>query len=434
MKILDPSGASGLTVDRSGGDETVSFLVLGDTGEGDESQFAVVGSLLSQAAGTDFMFICSDVIYPAGGVEEYQDKFFWPYREYPGAIYAIPGNHDWYDDCVAFMHWFCGVESPPPQAPLGLSPKLLLRRLLWRRPRRPNPERLAAMNTFALPGQPGSYFAIDTGPLLLVGIDTGITGGVDAGQAAWLKRISRQSPKPKILLTGKPIYVDGEYHAGRIENSAETVDQIVTAAEHNYIAAIGGDIHNYQRYPVQLDDGRKMLYLVSGGGGAFMHETHSIPNIDRTRIGERVSEEEFRCYPLRGDSLSLYSKLYARKLLGRLRGAREVPPEEAAAYLAEHLGVQPVREEGIAVSEHSRRAADALMQLPGRGRGALHIPFSEWLDWNEAPLFKSFLRIDASAGEVRICCFAATGCAGQEGEPPVEDELVWTADAPSGWQ
>lgn len=432
MKALDPSGGSDLTVDRTRADGATSFLVLGDTGEGDESQFAVVKPLLSKADGTDFMFICSDVIYPAGGVTEYEDKFFWPYREYPGAIYAVPGNHDWYDDCTAFMRWFCGAETAPPNESPGLSPKCWLRRLLWRRPPRTSASELAKMKTFAMPGQPGPYFAIDTGPLLLVGIDTGIIGGIDAQQAAWLKRVSRQSPKPKILLTGKPIYVDGEHHPGPIEGSKETVDEIVTAAEHNYIAAIGGDIHNYQRYPVRLEDGRTMLYLVSGGGGAFMHETHAIPNLDQTEIGKRVAEDEFRCYPLRSDSLSLYSKLYARKLglLGRLGGTREISPEEAAAFLGEQLGVAPTRGTEVALSDESRRSAETLMKLPGRGRGALHLPFSEWLDWNEAPLFKSFLRIDANQGEVRIHCFGATGCAAQDERPPLEDELVWTAQ---GW-
>jgi hypothetical protein len=32
-------------------------------------------------------------------------------------------------------------------------------------------------------------------------------------------------------------------------------------------------------------------------------------------------------------------------------------------------------------------------------------------DWDEPPMFKNFLRIDASDKEVRIGCFAATGCA-----------------------
>lgn len=71
--------------------------------------------------------------------------------------------------------------------------------------------------------------------------------------------------------TGKPLRVNGQLDLGRIEGGG-TVDEIVQAAEHNYIAAIGGDVHNYQRYPVTLEDGRRIQYIVSGGGGAFMNE------------------------------------------------------------------------------------------------------------------------------------------------------------------
>jgi hypothetical protein len=57
--------------------------------KGDASQYAVVPPLLAQGADTDFLFICSDVIYPAGGVDAYRDKFFRAYRDYPGPIYAV---------------------------------------------------------------------------------------------------------------------------------------------------------------------------------------------------------------------------------------------------------------------------------------------------------------------------------------------------------
>jgi hypothetical protein len=38
-------------------------------------------------------------------------------------------------------------------------------------------------------------------------------------------------------------------------------------------------------------------------------------------------------------------------------------------------------------------------------------------------MFKSFLRVDAGPDEVHIRCFAATGCASQQDDPPVEDSL-----------
>ena len=48
---------------------------MGDTGEDDASQYAVLPAVEAATEGTDFMVICSDVIYPAGGAEGYADKF-----------------------------------------------------------------------------------------------------------------------------------------------------------------------------------------------------------------------------------------------------------------------------------------------------------------------------------------------------------------------
>jgi len=53
-----------------------------------------------------------------------------------------------------------------------------------------------------------------------VAIDTGITNSLDRDQGDWLRRVSAD-PRPKILLTGKPIYVDGEHHPGQIEGGGK---------------------------------------------------------------------------------------------------------------------------------------------------------------------------------------------------------------------
>ncbi|QXJ20516.1 metallophosphoesterase [Actinomadura graeca] len=406
-----------------------SFVLLGDTGEGDKSQYAVVPPLLHAAADTDFMIIASDVIYPAGDAGEYPEKFFRPYKDYPGPIYAVPGNHDWYDGLRGFLHIFCDLDedcSPPRwRGTLGFLP-----RLLWRRPGTVDTAALAeARRTYrGAPGQqaaqPGPYWAIDTPSLRIIGIDTGITGRVDREQGAWLREVSA-GPKPKMLVTGKPIYVDDDHRPGPIEGGG-TVDEIVRDPAHHYVAAIGGDIHNYQHYPVPLDDGRTIHYLVSGGGGAFMHGTHTIP---RTSV---VDESRFRCYPLRGDSLSRYSRLYGRWL--RLPRLFELTPEEATAVIEHRLGIEPGR--GYLDPRPSRRArfVAGMLGVP-RGRRARprfsHLPVrklpqrfrSELADWDTPPFFKSFLRVDVTESELRIRCYAATGCGDHETSPPCEDEV-----------
>jgi Calcineurin-like phosphoesterase len=416
----------------------LSFLVMGDTGEGDGSQLAVVPPLLAHARDAAFLFICSDVIYPAGGIDDYLPKFFVPYVDFPAPIYAVPGNHDWYDDATGFMYWFCGQERAPARTRGRPFSRAWLRDMLWRRAPRADPDVVAAVRALVRPagqrvGQPAPYFALDVGELRLVAIDTGITGRIDRDQGAWLREVS-QGSRPKVLLTGKPIYVDGHYDPGAIEDDPTTIDDVVRDPEHHYLAAIGGDIHNYQRYPVRLGDGRTIVYLVSGGGGAFMHATHAIPNIDTTGV---VSEADFRCYPLRGDCLSRYSVLYGRKL--RFVGGDRllyVRPDAAAAIIGRRLGVPATRASAREVTPtwRERLSARVLLRLPGRGKRALHLPFSEWLDWNEPPMFKSFLRFDVDDGELTIRCLAATGCAAQQDDPPVEDTLQARRTESGAWE
>src|SRR4051812_24237125 len=275
----------------------VSFALVGDPGEGDASQAAVARPLMTLRDECDFMVICSDVNYPIGDVNEYAWKFYEPYEQWTKPIYALPGNHDWYDEAHGFMFHFCGTD--PPATGVRRPP-------LWRRPR---PVKTVAHECRATrPGgrggfQPAPYVLIDAGPLALVCIDTGIRGDLDPDQGDWLLRVSRDVRKPKVLLTGKPLIVDGGYHPGTIEGAAHTVDDIVREPAHGYVASIGGDIHNYQRYPATLDDGRRMEYVVSGGGGAFMHATHRIARVDIAG----VDEDRFRCFPLRGDSLWFYA-------------------------------------------------------------------------------------------------------------------------------
>jgi len=400
-----------------------SFLVLGDTGEGDRSQYAVVPGLLKEGAGTSLMIIASDVIYPVGSVNDYPLKFFLPYQSYPAPIYAVPGNHDWYDGLGGFMRIFCDATGQP--APRWRGRFGVLARLLWRRPTLADKASLAAGRALrSAPGQqarqPGPYWAIDTPHLRIIGIDTGIEGDIDGDQADWLRRVSAGA-KPKLLITGKPLIVDNERHP-------RTIGEIVTDPACNYVAVIGGDIHNYQRYPVTAGDGRTIQYIVSGGGGAFMAATHVIPKVTV------VDEDDFTCYPLRGDSLAFYSRLYGRRL--HMRWFFELTYEQAAAAIARRLGLTPTRQEAHGARPSLRaRLVAVLLGVPGRGRAATrwfrlpvknvyHRLFSSSSDSDRPPFFKSFLRLDVAADALRIRCFAATGWLEHERHPPVEDEVT----------
>lgn len=299
--------------------------------------------------------------------------------------------------------------------------------------------------------QPGSYFALDAGPLLLVGIDLGLCGRVDRDQARWLAEVSRGDPRPKVLISSKPTYADGRYTPCTVVGGG-TVDDIVRDPAANYVAVVSGEIHNYQRYPVAVPGGRTIQYVVCGAAGAFTQGTHTVGRIEIQNPDPSlppVLEDDVRLYPLRGDSLSFFSELYARRAeesrmfrqLLRLRGFHSadllrVRPSVAGRLMEELTGAPARRDDSVAapVAEEAerqaaeRRAAQFIRWLPDGHLGELYYPY--W-DWDEPPFFKCFLRVDATADEVRFRLFAATGCAEHDDDPPLEDEFTWTREA--GW-
>jgi hypothetical protein len=349
-----------LIVDRS---SSSSFIVLGDPGEQDASQYVVVPALREQAAGVDFMVICSDVIYPSGDVNDYVDGFYVPYGELPGLpILALPGNHDWYEGLTGFMWHFCGkgplsaaAFRPRRGTPLREWPA----RLLWRRPSKPRPRlRLEQRRAARAPDgewaplQPGPYYAVETSAVLLVCIDTGIDGRIDHDQGEWLSRVSTH-PKPKVLLTGKPLVVNRERQPGEIvggpvagpsKQSFRSVADIVGHPGHGYIACIGGDIHNFQHYRV---DG--MDHIVSGGGGAYMSATHPIPvAVQGLGAAQPDVPPARKLFPSEPQSLRHFSRLLlprvwrlVRALIGVLAGL------SAAVTVLRLAGGHPLVQQGM---------------------------------------------------------------------------------------
>lgn len=423
-----------------------SFMLLGDTGEGDVSQFATIPALLASSQGTEFAVIASDVIYPAGDVNQYVGKFFLPYGSYPRPIYAVPGNHDWLDGLVGFMRHFCGTDAPtqmfrPPKRARYARAAIVAHRLLWRRPADLEPETLAEADalrgdaTASGPRQPNMYFCVDTPQLRIVCIDVGILGRIDYDQGQWLKRVSA-GDKPKLLVSGKPVYAGPGKSPRRIlapegseAPSSGFIWQVVADRANNYVAMVSGDIHHYQRHSIALDGGRRIEAVITGGGGAFMTSTHQIGRVDRPE----VDESRWVVFPTRGDSLRAYSIALLRRmrwLTPWRRGAvRGIPADEAAAIVAARHGLdladELARGEGAAtgpvrVSRRSRFLASLIFPRrawfePGR--------ISEFLDWDEPPFFKNFVRADVADGKLVLTAYGVSGLARDQEDPPVIDRV-----------
>jgi tartrate-resistant acid phosphatase type 5 len=79
----------------------VRFIAIGDTGEGNEDQYAVAQAIVELCAqkGCDFGMLLGDNFYDSGvsGVDDpqFQDKFELPYEDIEFPIYISLGNHDY---------------------------------------------------------------------------------------------------------------------------------------------------------------------------------------------------------------------------------------------------------------------------------------------------------------------------------------------------
>ena len=136
-----------------------------------------------------------------------------------------------------------------------------------------------------------------------------------------------------------------------------------------------------------------------------------------------MTEEDFRCYPLRGDSLARFSQLYDQRLAGG-RGWLELTPGEAATHLSRPAGASIRRARRGWRSSLRARIAAHLVQ-PAPAKHGFHRFASEFFDWNDPPFFKQFLRLDAdpATGVLNVRCHGTSGCAHAGTDPPVEDEF-----------
>ena len=253
-----------------------SFIVIGDTGEGDLSQMSLRSQLIAASGREDvkFLVLSSDVIYPDGKMKDYEANFYMPFMGFEKPIYAIPGNHDWFDANEGFNANFLDRDS----AHIALRARLAedLKTDAITTDQRfdeitAEADRLRKYYGVKNGLQRGPYFEMHKPGFSLIAIDTGILRRLDDRQRAWFDAaLTRAGGNFKMVILGHPFFVAGKYLG-----SADLAFQEIrdTLRRHSVAVTMAGDTHDFEFYKEKyVVDGefRETLNFVNGGGGAYL--------------------------------------------------------------------------------------------------------------------------------------------------------------------
>jgi len=269
-----PAGATTFAVNPPGaasGD--FAFIVIGDPGEGDASQHVLRDQLLAVAGHDDvrFVVISSDVVYPNGSMIDYEAKFWLPFKGVKKPVYAIPGNHDWYDALEAFLATF--VEAGAARAAMHARAEADLRLTSSTSARIDgliaDADRLRRAYEVPTGFQRGPFFEIQTDRFALVAIDTGIVRRIDREQRAWLEAaLERARGKTTMAVLGHPFYAGGHAMTDGDGEFAELKRQLL---DRGATILMAGDTHDLEYYADPPPPGAPAVhYFVNGGGGAYL--------------------------------------------------------------------------------------------------------------------------------------------------------------------
>jgi 3',5'-cyclic AMP phosphodiesterase CpdA/uncharacterized membrane protein HdeD (DUF308 family) len=266
-----PGGALTLSPPELGRD--FAFLVIGDPGEGDASQHVLRDQIIRAGADVRFMVISSDVIYPTGSMKDYEANFWLPFKGFDKPVYAIPGNHDWYDALEGFVATFFTPEAAKiaMRARVEADNRLTSttdERITWL-----IGEAARLRREYEVPTgfQQAPYFQIQTDRFALITVDTGVLRRVDPDQLAWLRAaLDRSGDKFKMVVLGHPLYAGGLYQAAG-DADFTVIHELLRA--HQVDLVMAGDTHDLElyleRYQAAGTD-RVMYHVVNGGGGAYL--------------------------------------------------------------------------------------------------------------------------------------------------------------------
>lgn len=266
----------------TGGD--FSFIVIGDPGEGDPSQHALRGQVLSSAAkdAVRFVVVASDVVYPLGEMKDYEPNFYLPMKGVGKPIYAIPGNHDWFNALDGFAANLLEPSTARAAIAARVNADLDLSSTTGDRIDRmvAGAARLRRLYGVSTGWQRGPFFELRAGDFTLLAIDTGIEQRVDRRQMAWLEAALARAKGTFIMaVMGHPFYA-----AGRSQLEAASFRELHDLLRSRGVRVMmAGDTHDFEYYAAGQDNGAH--YFVNGGGGAYLSIGTALDWPERPALG-----------------------------------------------------------------------------------------------------------------------------------------------------
>jgi uncharacterized membrane protein HdeD (DUF308 family) len=250
-----------------------SFIVIGDTGEGDASQHALRDQLLASAEREDvrFLVISSDVVYPNGSMIDYETNFWLPFKGVTKPVFAIPGNHDWYDALEAFLATFLEPDAARAAMRARAEADLKLTSTTDARIDHLIAEAARLRSEYDVPTgfQRGPFFEFQTDRFAMVAVDTGIVKRIDAEEWAWLESaLERARGKTIMAILGHPLYAKA-YDMAYGNPDFARLKQLLL--DRGVTIVMAGDTHDFEYYAESARDGKPAVhYFVNGGGGAYL--------------------------------------------------------------------------------------------------------------------------------------------------------------------
>lgn len=253
---------------------------LSDTGDGWEAT-QTMAWLLAQAdldgpggrrlPQGDLLLLGGDQVYPTAGPEPYEDRFIGPFAaactasEPSRRLFAIPGNHDWYDGLISFLRIFCRPDSIDSRA-IGD----------WRT------------------RQTRSYYALGLPHRWWVwAIDIQFDNYIDNRQLDYFAGAGTKlrNGDKVILITAKPSWVKvekGRFDPPSWRHLAYFERTMIRERGAELALTLTGDLHHYSRYRPR-EPGAGPTRITAGGGGAYLSATHALP--DRIELPPAAGEE-----------------------------------------------------------------------------------------------------------------------------------------------